>query len=201
MEFLKYDNWWTKKYQLLLGNDVRYPSMKIALNLLYQSGGNIMVETGTVRQADDFAGGGMSTVVFGDFAKFYGKRLWTVDILPEAIGLSQKLTAEYSSNISYVISDSVGFLSVFPQKIDFLYLDSMDCPENDPINSPNLIKSQKHQLKELWAAWDKLHSKSVVLLDDNHFANGGKCRLAIDFLREKGWTCLINEFQSLWIKL
>ncbi len=199
-DFLKWKDWWSEKYRFLVGEGVRYFSMKTALNILHQRGGMNIVETGTIRAEYDYAGGGNSTILFGDYAQFYNKKFWSVDILPEAIALSKKLTEGTNKNTTFVTSDSVYFLQTFPEKIDLLYLDSMDCPEYDEPNSPQLIASQTHQLNELIAAWDKMDDKSVVLLDDNNFENGGKCKLSIKFLQEKGWICLINDKQSLWIK-
>jgi len=198
-DFFLFNNWWSEKYKFKLGEGVRYPSFKIALNLFLQRNGINMVETGTTRMKDDW-GAGMSTVVLGDFAKHYDKHLWTVDISGANIDLCREMTAEFEEVISYNIMDSISFLTIFPEKIDLLYLDSMDCPIDDEPNSPKLIASQQHQLKELEAAWDKLHDKSIVLLDDNNFSNGGKCKLSIEFLKGQGWQCLFNDKQSLWIK-
>jgi SAM-dependent methyltransferase len=199
-DFLQWKDWWSDKYRFKIGEGVRYASMKTALNLIHQSKGTNIIETGTTRALDDMAGGGQATILFGDYALKYGKHLWTVDILPEAIELAKGLTKEYESVITYVESDSVAFLKTFPQTIDLLYLDSMDCPEYDAPDSLNLIASQTHQANELKAAWDKLNDNSVVLLDDNNFENGGKCKQSIAFLQEKGWRCLWNDKQSLWIK-
>ena len=197
--FLDYGNWFDEKYRLKIGEGVRYFSSKIALNLLLQRGGVNIVETGTTRALDDFGGAGMSTIFFGDFAKTYSKHLWTVDILPEAIELCMGVTKEYASNISYEIGDSLVFLKTFPEKIDLLYLDSMDCP-TDFADMPTLLKSQEHQLHEVETAWDKLTDNSIILLDDCGFENGGKGKFARDFIRGKGWTELLCDYQSLWVK-
>lgn len=199
-DFLQWKDWWSEKYRFQIGEGVRYPSFKVALNLFNQRNGMNIVETGTIRALDDAAGGGNSTLLLGDYAQYYNKKFWTVDILPEAIELSKQVTVGFNQNTEFVIGDSVTFLKNFREKIDFLYLDSMDCPEYDEPESPNLVASQKHQLQELRAAWDKLTDNSIVLLDDNNFENGGKCKLSIQFLLSKGWTCLWNDKQSLWIK-
>jgi hypothetical protein len=199
-EFLQWRDWFSVKYRFLVGEAVRYFSMKTALNILHQRGGMNIVETGTIRAENDFSGGGNSTYLFGDYAQHYDKKFWTVDILPEAIELSKKITEGFNSHTTFVLSDSILFLKTFPEKIDLLYLDSMDCPITDVPGSRELLASQRHQRYEIEAAWDKLHDKSVVLLDDNDFTNGGKCPLTIDFLESKGWINLINDKQSLWIK-
>lgn len=199
-DFTKWKDWWTEKYRFKMGEGVRYFTTKIALNIFHQRGGMNMIETGTIRMADDMAGGGYSTLLYGDYAQKYGKKFWTVDILPEAIELSQKETEGFNTNTNFVIGDSVKFLEEFPEQIDFLYLDSMDCPEEDAEDSPALQASQQHQLNEVKAAYDKLHDKSVILLDDNNFDNGGKCKLTVPFLIEKGWIVLMADKQVLLIK-
>lgn len=199
-DFQKWNDWWSLKYRFQIGEGIRYFSTKVALNLLHQRGGRNIVETGTTRALDDFGGAGMATITFGDYAKVYGKKLWTVDILPEAIELARGLTREFEDVTTYVVSDSIIFLKNFPEKIDLLYLDSMDCPIDDAPDSPKLRASQAHQADELRAAWDKLHDNSIILLDDNNFENGGKCTLSIEILKKEGWECLINDKQSLWIK-
>lgn len=170
--------------------------MAKALELLQ---GKTMVETGTIRMRDDW-GAGMSTLVFGDYAKTHGAHLFTVDIDFNNLKLSREITEEFSDSITYVESDSVLFLRSFPKEIDFLYLDSMDCPENDEEGSPRLLASQIHQRNELIAAWDKLHAGSVILLDDNAFKNGGKTKITKSELERLGATRIMGGKQSLWIK-
>lgn len=197
-EFVNWGDWWSKKYRFLIGEGVRYPSMKIALNLFHQRGGGNMVETGTTRALNDYGGAGMATIFLGDYAKHYGKHLWTVDILPEAIMLCQGLTEEFKDNISYVIDDSLHFLRLFEEKIDFLYLDSYDYPIDE--NPIEVAASQEHQLKEFKEAENKLHESSIVVLDDNAWPNGGKCALTKLYLIGKGWECVWDDFQSVWVK-
>lgn len=197
-DFVFWKDWFSEKYRYLIGEGVRYPSMKIALNLLHQRGGEVIVETGTTRAINDFGGAGMATIFFGDYCQRYGKQLWTVDILPEAITLSKELTKEYKDHINYIVDDSLHFLEVFDKKIDLLYLDSYDYPIDE--NSDDVVASQTHQLREFQVAEDKLHELSIVILDDNAWPNGGKCKLTKDYLIEKGWVCLWDDFQSVWIR-
>lgn len=197
-DFFNFEDWFTTKYKDKSSH--RFFTFKSALGLLSQQGGKNIVETGTTRQVDDW-GGGMSTVLFGDFAKHYDCRVWTCDIEPEAMDVCQKVTEEFKDYISYQIADSLFFLEHFKENIDLLYLDSMDCPEYDSPGTERLEKSQKHQLKELILALPKLNKGGVVLLDDNWFSNGGKCKLSKEFLEVNGWTCILDFQQSLWIKI
>lgn len=197
-EFVGWQDWFTQKYRHLIGEGVRYPSMKMALNLLHQRGGKVIVETGTTRAENDFGGAGMATIFFGEYCQRYGKELWTVDILPEAISLSKELTLEFKDVIHYVIDDSLNFLKSFDKNIDLLYLDSFDYPLDE--NPDEVRASQEHQLNELKTAFGKLNSESIIILDDNGWKEGGKCKLSKEFLIENGWECLWDDFQSVWQK-
>jgi predicted O-methyltransferase YrrM len=197
-DFVYVNSWFETKYMGLLSS--RYMTMKTALNLFLQRGGNLIVETGTLRVANDW-GGGCSTLVFGDFCKRYGKKLITVDISSKNMEVSKQETKEFAEYIQYIISDSVEFLKHTVQpRIDLLYLDSMDCLENAKEDDPRLIEAQEHNLKELEFSLPKLHLDSIVLLDDNNFPNGGKTKKTKRYLMENGWICVLDYQQTLWVR-
>lgn len=172
----------------------KYLTFKVALNLLLQNKGEIIVETGTQRMKDD--PGGCSTTLFGAFCKKYGTKLFTVDNNPLNMKVSMDATKEFADCITYKVMDSVKFLEKFSQRIDLLYLDSLDCP--DP--PADATEAQQHQLNEIKAACKNLQPGSIVLLDDNNFANGGKTRLSKRWLLETNkFRCILDHGQSLWI--
>lgn len=188
---------WFDTYKEKLAHRSR--TMKMALDHINMGSDRIMVETGCIRVKDDW-GAGMSTLVLGDFAKEFGLTLYTVDINPESMELCKEITKDFASAISYNVNDSISFLQTFKKTIDFLYLDSMDCPPEDASDSPVLLRSQNHQLEEFKAAEDKLAPHAVVMLDDCRFPNGGKCGMSKPYLKSKGWTCLLEEYQSVWTR-
>lgn len=196
-EFLYSNSWFEQKYKGYL--NVRYETVKTALNLFLQQGGNLILETGTLRIG---CTDGNSTLIFGEFCKKYNKRLITVDISAQNMEVAKKTTEEFKDYIAYVVEDSVAYLEKTKQHptIDLLYLDSMDCPVvNDP-NDPELVRSQQHNLSEMKAALPRLGPNSIVLLDDNNFPNGGKPKATKKFLMESGWICVYEYYQSLWIR-
>jgi hypothetical protein len=87
--------------------------------------------------------------------------------------------------------DVIGVLQNFNQKIDFLFLDSMDF---DP-RKPQL--SQQHILKEIEAAYPWLSEQSIVMIDGCQAGNSYKGKLAVDFLLEMGWKILLNDSQII----
>lgn len=196
----EFDNWF-KKYEEKLKIGGRDQTIKAALeSLLAVTTNRVLVETGCVRLADDW-GAGMSTLIFADFCKQFGGHLYSVDINPEALKMAAAIIADAGippELVSLVENDSVEFLKNFDQRIDFLYLDSLDVPEYDSPESLALLKSQSHQLREAVAAIDKLTATPTILLDDNGFANGGKTRFCKLFLATKGFSEILDGKQSLW---
>ena len=195
-DFLFIENdWLYERYSHLeFVKSPKYLTFKAALNLFLQNNGKIIVETGTMRVKDDPSG--CSTLLFGAFCKRYGKKLYTVDNNPQHIEISKQETREFRNYITYVMSDSVEFLSKFKEPIDLLYLDSMDCPVEGDATA-----AQQHQLNEIKAAYPNLHLGSIVLLDDNDFPNGGKTMFAKRYLLGTGyWNCILDHGQSLWIE-
>lgn len=218
-EFLFLENdWLYKKYRYLeFVRSEKWFTFKTALNLLLQRNGKLIVETGTMRLHDDPGGG--STLLFGAFCARYGMRLITVDINPLNLKVAMDETKEFSYCTTYVHSDSVEFLKkyakdvqyfgkyvggMFNERIDLLYLDSLDCPvEGDA------TEAQVHNLNEFKAAEPKMPIGSLLLMDDNNFPNGGKPKLTKAFLVEtqspvahsdgySRWHCILDWGQSLW---
>lgn len=193
-DFLFANNWFQEKYTKKLED--RFSTFKTALNLFLQNDGQIIVETGTVRVIEDWSAG-YSTYIFGDFCQKYNKHLYTVDINPANLSVSQNVTQPFKDYITYVLEDSIQFLDKFKLPIDLLYLDSLDC-DIDP--DANNIIPQTHQLNELKTVYNKLPDHCIILLDDCIFKNGGKCKLTREFLLDKGWTLVFDYHQSLWIR-
>ena len=176
--------------------DKRFWSFKIALNLFLQRNGQIILETGCIREKDDW-GAGNSTMIFGEFCKKFDKQLITVDNDPEHLEFCEEETKDFRDHISYELSHSVDYIENLDMPIDLLFLDSLDCKEG-PYDEN--IEAQSYALEELKAALPNLHDKSIILIDDNLFANGGKTKLCKEYLQKHGWINLIDYKQTLWIK-
>ena len=119
----------------------------------------VIVETGT-QHNDLLHAHGMSTSILGALARKHDGMVYTVDLDPESINVCKNLTTEYSSNIEYICSDSVKFLSQFDKQIDILYLDSYDFVDGYE------EESRLHQLEEIKVAMSLLRKGSIILLDD-----------------------------------
>lgn len=186
-------NEWLEKYQSNMG--ARYPTFKIAVDLLFQLPRHNIVETGCARAANDW-GAGLSTLLFGEFCAINGGKLTSVDLHASNISISKKLTEPYNNFIQYVESDSINYLRTHSGPIDLLYLDSMDLPIHE---GADRIPSQEHSLNEFKAAENKLHKKSIVLIDD-YFDGDGKGKLTEQYMLNNGWRRILAHQQQLFIK-
>ncbi len=131
----------------------------------------MIVETGCLRKADNWAGDGQSTLLFARYAEMCGGHVESVDIDPEATAVCQRLVD--SDSLSMETGDSVSFLAwragkfgadrvfaAYPS-IDLLYLDSFDYRADDPL--PSAI----HHHRELMAAMPMIRPDTLVVVDDS----------------------------------
>lgn len=171
-------------------HDKRYGSFLFCLELLEERNAKSLVETGTARWGEEnYWGDGGSTIIFAKWAVDHEANLYSVDISSQAINNAKKATQD--ENVYFTLGDSIEFLKNFTQPIDFLYLDSFDFDENNP------VPSQEHHLHEIVAAYPCLHEKSIVMIDDCHLPHGGKAKLVIAFLLAEGWEVLYDGYQTI----
>ena len=178
----------------------RRNSFRLSMGLMEERQARVLVETGVARKGlRNTKYDGASTIVFGLWSKQNGALLRSVDIDPAAIEEARKEVVK-NDLLDYVelnVSDSVAYLEGFNQKVDFLYLDSYDYPKHDKAEQ---IASQKHHLKEIQAIEDQLHNESVILIDDCDKPGGGKGKLVISYLKEKGWKVIYKGYQVILSK-
>ncbi len=165
--------------------NIRFDAFEKTLKLCESRNLKVIVETGTARGKIKYFffrkynwKDGMSTPIFSEYASHIDGKLHTCDISKENIENAKIFTKKFASNIKYYENDSVNFLKTFPEKIDLLYLDSLD--GHDPVGA------SKHQLNEAKVVIDKLHPKSLVLLDDK----GSKTNLSIPFFIQNNFKVL-----------
>ena len=177
----------------------RRDTFRYVLDWLEKHDGRVLVETGVARMGLLHSkSDGASTIVFGAWAKQQGAdksvRLHSVDINQQNVDTCQETVSVEGLDdyITLNVSDSVAYLQAFEPTIDLLYLDSYDYDKRDP----EVIKaSQEHHLNEVKAAESNLHDKSVILIDDCNLPGGGKGRLVIDYLLERGWQVVMSKYQ------
>lgn len=174
----------------------RRDTFKETLSLLDKIGAKTLIETGTSREGLHGAkSNGAATIVFGKWAQENKAYLHSVDISEESVANAQAEVDRQKLNNSVKIycSDSLDFLEKFDEKVDLLYLDSYDYSSDLAVQK----KSQEHHLLEFKAIEDQLHKDTIVLIDDCDLPNGGKGKLAIEYMLQKGWKVRTNDYQVL----
>ncbi len=197
------NNWLYKKYWYA-GANLRYHTFQAALNLLHQQKGEhkIIIETGCQRQKDDI-GAGMSTSIFGEYLAINHPEglLYTVDNCERHLDICKECTEEYRNNIYYVLSDSISFLKEPIEIPNLLYLDSLDYPIGEQSEDVQMRDAaQFHCLNEFKSIEDRLYPDTILLADDNQLPGGGKPKLLKEYLLKRGWKCILDFQQSLWVK-
>jgi hypothetical protein len=167
-----------------------------SLDLLFREIGRrferpTVVETGTIRAEEDWAGAGFFTYLAGAFLSRRGGTLHSVDLHPGPCAFAREWTAVFGDTVRVVQADSVAFLSGFDRPIDVLYLDSLDTTEPG---------HAEHALRELEAALPRLHERSLVVIDDTPWQAGawaGKGALVVPWLLAHGWRLGYGGYQAL----
>jgi len=152
----------------------------------------LIVETGCARLAGNFAGDGMSTVLFDDFVNHHDGRVVSVDINRSHCMTAQSLVTKKTT---VYCEDSVSFLWKYdpPIPIDLLYLDSFD------INFSKPHPAMLHHLKELCAIIKHLKEGTLVVVDDNQGVDSGKGGYIAQFFADLGYKKFIDDYQVGWI--
>jgi len=169
----------------------RNKSFDIMVKHLLESSSFCMIETGTVRRREDWAGAGYSTYLFGRVASLAGGELISVDIEPAKCAFSRLMVESFGAAVSVVCRDSVSFLSAFERPVDLLYLDSMDL---------GVEGFQEHGLAEAKAGYRNVKSGGLIVYDDTHFSGGsfrGKGALGVPWLLEQGCEIVYSGHQTV----
>lgn len=177
----------------------RRDTFKRSLEILEAVKAKTIIETGTSREGLHGAkSNGAATIVFGKWAKQNDAFLHSVDISETSVGAAQAEVNRQNlqSHVQIHLSDSLAFLEGFKDEVDFLYLDSYDYSADIEVQK----KSQEHHLKEFITIENQLHKNSIVLIDDCDLPNGGKGKLAIEYMLKKDWKIAMNEYQILLVR-
>jgi predicted O-methyltransferase YrrM len=177
----------------------RYKTVVRALDLMERFGVRTIVETGTSRGGDcHFCDDGGSTIIFAQWAQDHGAEVFSIDVSQKNLANAKAAVIKYVSEeqlaVQYVWSDSVSYLKRFDRQIDFLYLDSYDYDARNP------APSQKHHLREIQAAYPFLGKNSIVMIDDCDLPGGGKGKMVIEFLLQRGWKIIDKQYQAILMR-
>lgn len=152
-----------------------------------------IVETGCIRQADNWEGDGQSTIILSSYVAWNRGSFSSVDISQEAVDVAKVL----SPNTPIYCQDSVSYLAGYKSVIDLLYLDSFD------LDVKNEHPAALHCLFEFCAARPNLKPGSIVCVDDSLVAEGlvvtGKGRYVAEYMKHIGVNPFTWGYQVAWI--
>jgi hypothetical protein len=158
-----------------------------------------IVEIGVTRKRGNL-GDGDSTSVWSWFVSKYGGSYYGCDISEASISESEKILREYiteNSRASFAAlykMDGNEFIKKFINKIDLLYLDSLDCTVND--NTSGLF-----HLNLLLLAIDKVPINGYIMIDDildlNTFEGKGKFVVPY-LLQTPNFKCIHKGYQFIF---
>lgn len=147
-----------------------------------------IIETGTVRQINNWEGDGQSTIVWDTLATNLGGTVTTIDINPIGAELVAELELQATTAI---VGDSLNVIPTLSGHCDFLYLDSFD------VDFENPLPAAAHHLSELMAALNLLAPGSLVAVDDNRDDQGKGSEVAW-FLAEHGAVEIVRGYVRVW---
>lgn len=152
----------------------------------------LIVETGSVREPDNWEGDGQSTLLLDRYVQERpGARVYTVDINPVT---AAKCATLVSARVSVQCGDSIAFLHRLTN-LDWtaysrcFYLDAFD------VDWANPQPSAAHHLKELVAIAPLLQADSLVVVDDSPREIQGKGYLVKEYADAIGATTLFHDYQ------
>ena len=147
-----------------------------------------IIETGTVRQIDNWEGDGQSTIVWDTLATNLGGTVTTIDINPIGAELVAELELQATTAI---VGNSLDVIPTLTGHADLLYLDSFD------VDFENPLPAAAHHLSELMAALNLLAPGSLVAVDDNQDDQGKGSEVAW-FLAEHGAVEIVRGYVRVW---
>ena len=147
-----------------------------------------IIETGTVRQIDNWEGDGQSTIVWDTLATNLGGTVTTIDIDPIGAELVAELELQATTAI---VGNSLDVIPTLTGHADLLYLDSFD------VDFENPLPAAAHHLSELMAALNPLAPGSLVAVDDNQDDQGKGSEVAW-FLAEHGAVEIVRGYVRVW---
>lgn len=170
----------------------RHRTFDAALRFLGSRPAPVIVETGTIRAEEDWAGAGFSTYLWSEFLTRHGGELHSVDLTPRYVEFAREWTRQFPAATIHE-RHSHEFLRAWSgPPIDLLYCDSADT---------DTAGYQECCLAEIELALPLLAPDARILIDDTppDPAGGwqGKGGLAVPWLLDRGWEIETSGWQVL----
>ncbi len=177
-----------------LGSTNRWAAFSTIANvLLGHNRAVVIIETGTARTAENWAGDGQSTLVWDYLSAVTGGFGYSVDSDIGACAVARRQVRA----TRVVCDDSIHFLGsiqLFARSADLLYLDSFDWSHH------RQAESCLHHAGELATVWNELPSGCLIAVDDCLSPTEGKHLLVREFFRLQGIAPLVESYVHVWRK-
>lgn len=161
-----------------------------------------IVETGCARKEDNYSGDGLSSLLFDSYINEYGGEFHTVDNSAESV---RYCAGKVSPSTVVILDDSLSYLKKLNshllrvnKKIDFLYLDSLDSPKENPDAS---YMSALHHFYEYTTILPSLKYDALIGVDDCWLLDNmvyGKGKVIFDYMQKtNNFPCAMG-YQFFW---
>lgn len=185
---------WLEEFRQKIVTTERGPAFTHMTRALSRLDKGLIVETGCVRNADDWEGAGCSTLIW-DWIVTQTKRqicAKSLDNNPIHVKLAQQL----APNVDTHCIDSIAWLRAnrdLMRECSLLYLDSCD-------HNPPYYLSELHAIGELAAVYDDLPKGCMVVVDDCNPDGTGKHCFVKKFFERAGIEPDIKGKVYIWRK-
>ncbi len=152
-----------------------------------------IVETGGIRDKDNWSDG-QSSVLFYDFLKKFTGELTTVDVNP-SVYANYRTWLPSIGNVkdNVIILDGAVALSRIDKEVDLLYLDSFDIEHDNP------EPSMSHHMREFDSSQKIIDkSKDLLVAVDDNFGKYGKGRYVLDWAIKNNKEILHDGYQVIF---
>lgn len=152
-----------------------------------------IIETGGIRQKDNWSDG-QSSVLFYDFLKRFSGKLTTIDTNPGVeVNYRLWLPPFAGVKVNVITGDGAVTLGKISEQVDLLYLDSFDIDHENP------KPSMEHHLEEFTKAKDIINkSKGLLVAVDDNFGVYGKGKYVLNWAVRNGKEILHNGYQVIF---
>lgn len=152
-----------------------------------------IVETGSMRQDENWHGDGQSTRVWDKYSEAEMSEFVSIDISP----IPKVLIKKWCVRTHFICADSIETLAKHTGGIDLLYLDSYD------VDMTNPHRAALHCMFEFCAALPKLFKGAIVFIDDSPMNDsgqiGGKGMYVAQYLKQIGILPFTSGYQVAWL--
>lgn len=152
-----------------------------------------IIETGGIRQKDNWSDG-QSSVLFYDFLKWFSGKLITIDVSPSVeVNYRSWLPSLANVEVDTITGDGAVTLGKINEAADLLYLDSFDIDHEHPKSS------MEHHLREFTNAKKIIsQSKKLIVAVDDNFGVYGKGKYVLDWATRNNKEILHNGYQIIF---